>query len=130
MSPGDQIFVWVSSYYANGNGSDYFYIKDEMTGDSGSYRLSGNEFLSDGSSAGCVVLSPLSSSAPLADFVTVNFTGCQVSRSHPGNDNSVPAPVGIFQPFAVQMIRMNSSLATPSSLGNDSQSFSVTWQNP
>lgn len=90
-----------------------------------------------GPNAGCVVLRSADGTTPLADFGTVNFTGCQVALSSlliPGG-NPVLVPIGIDQLLAIKMVLTDSNgeivqnfTDYPTPLGNDGQSFSVTWE--
>jgi peptidase A4-like protein len=124
VSPGDQIDAYASSNY-QGSWDDYFLIQDLTTGDSGSYTLPGN--IVDASSAGCVVLVPLTNPQPPADFGTVNVQRCQVSLSQ-GNNASTKSTISNFQPIPTNMVNGGFG-ASPSSPIGEGGDFSVTWQN-
>ena len=123
VSPGDQIDAYVSSNY-QGSGDDYFLIQDLTTGESGSYTLSGNDYIVDGANASCLVLVPATDPQPPADFGTLNVQQCQVSLSE-GTGASTTSTISNYKPVPITMVNGGFG-ASPGPLGKGGD-FSVTW---
>jgi len=131
VSKLDQILVVVTSNYdANGNGADFFSVTDLTTNAYGNFRLPGPDYMLTPHQAGCIVLRARDTApntyVPMANFGTVTFTGCQAAPS-----GSPPEALINLQPNHIEMAAgttLYTSIPTP--IGNDGQSFSVTWQNP
>jgi len=129
VRPGDQIQVNVGW----GPIGDVFTIQDFTTFSSGSHTL-GNAPMLDATTAGCIVLIPIGTSVPPADFGTVKMQGCEVASS----DKPALSPIGSYQTVAHQIVRQVNGgavndTAFPSDLvgvvGSAGQDFSVTWAN-
>ncbi|MGD0015973.1 MAG: G1 family glutamic endopeptidase [Verrucomicrobiia bacterium] len=61
---------------------------------------------------------------PLADFGTVNFSGCEAASVHTGG---ILAPIGSWTPDPLTMIDPSGGRSVPSSLSANGEAFSVSW---
>jgi hypothetical protein len=126
VHPGDQMTAWVAS---NSSGTQ-FYLAEKDTTAGWSFSTSQTSKGFARSSAEVVAEAPSScnilfcSEVPLSNFGQVSFSGAHLIDNS-GNNGSLAS----FAANEITMATGSKTLAVPSSLSPNGDSFSVTWKN-